>query len=260
METTSPVKNKSIAKKAHQPLILKKMNIKTHLLTNNVPVIAQPSTSDTMTFIPISKFNQIPITTKTVSSNLPTNFVPIHPIPKTKIFALENTTKVAIPRITSTVKTSPTPTSTANCKILKVLRNTATVDPKNHVSIASFMAKLKSTDAYWAMLRASKLIHFYKCMCRDCNFTTDSVMLFCQHYNQHSNDAKQQKIKAPCDYQKCVYCSAIMLDWNEVKIHMWEKHSSCRFQCGYCFYRAAAACYVHQHQVLYTNIGFICTN
>lgn len=223
-------------------------------------MVAQPSTSDTMTFIPVTKLNQMPISTKAVTTHLATNFVPIHPkpktIPKAKIFTLENA-KVAIPRIVPSAKTSPTPTSTANCKIFKVLRNPTTVDAKNHASIASFMAKLKSTDAYWSMLRASKLIHFYKCMCRDCNFTTDSVTLFCDHYNQHCEDAKQQKVKTPCDYQKCVYCSTLMLDWNEVRIHMWEKHSCCRYQCGYCFYRAAAACYVLQHQVLSINFIYI---
>ncbi|XP_014479925.1 PREDICTED: uncharacterized protein LOC106747127 isoform X2 [Dinoponera quadriceps] len=245
----SPVKNKAtlLLKKAHQPLILKKNNMKPS--NANVPTVTQPSTSDTMTFIPVNTINQMPISTKAVTTHLATNFMPIHPRPAFRptpnVISLENA-KIAIPRLTPITRA---PTAATNCKVLKVVRNTSGMKLKD-VTIATLVAKLKSTDAYWDMLKPSKLIHFYKCMSRDCHFTTDSMGLFCQHYNKHREDAEKQNVPSPYDFQKCVYCFVYMATCNEVKNHMWEKHSHCRYQCSYCFYRASTVCYVQQHQMI----------
>lgn len=245
-------KRVQLLKKAHQPLILKKLSAKLQSLAStagSAVATVQPSTSDTLTLIPVNNLNQIPIS-KAVTTHLTTKFVPIHPKPG--IIALENT-NIALPRMRPIKKKIP-PT---NCKIFKVLQAPPTLlKSKTEMPIASFVAKLKSAKAYSTMRRPCKLIHFFKCMCRECCYTTDNLAEFCDHYIQHSKEAVKQNVKPPCDYQKCVYCYGIMEEWNDVKTHMWAKHSHCRFQCGYCFYRAAALCYVQQHQV--TNVHFIC--
>lgn len=251
------MKNKlPLLKKPHHPLILKKINVTTQLLANS-PVV-QPSTSDTLTLIPVKNINQIPVSTvknmnqipvstKAVTTHLATNFVPIHPKPPH--LSLDNT----FPQVRSVRKISPS----TNCKIFKVLQPAPVVKTNpTDVPITAFMPKLKSAIAYLTMTNPAKLVQFFKCMSRECYYTTDHLAEFCDHYIQHSREAMKQNAKPPYDYQKCAYCYKIMEEWTEVKTHMWEKHNHSQFQCGYCFYRAVAACYVKQHQVL-INSNFI---
>lgn len=168
---------------------------------------------------------------KSVSTHrLATNFVPI------------------APKMRQVTVSSASP---SNLKILKVVRTPVPLVKSSKDTSFSIAMKLKSRDAYAAMLTETKLIHFFKCMGRDCHYTTDSISLYSEHYLQHCNEtSKRNNSIPPYDYEKCAYCYISLNNWNSMKTHLWEKHSSCRYQCVYCFYRAITPSYVQQHQVI----------
>lgn len=148
-----------------------------------------------------------------------------------------------------TMATSSTSPSILNFKrkYIKVIRPPALASKE--ISLSSFAIKLKSVEAYAAMLTEPKLAHFFKCMGRNCSYTTDIETLYYQHYLQHQEEANKQNSTVSYDYEKCAYCYVSLNDWISMKAHLWRKHSHCRYQCGYCFYRAIMPSYVQQHQV-----------
>lgn len=129
---------------------------------------------------------------------------------------------------------------------IKVIRSPSSANAKD-MSLSSFATKLKSAEAYAAMLTEPKLAHFYKCMGHNCSYTTDSLTLYSQHYVQHYEDNMITH-----NYDKCAYCYTSVSNWIDMKTHLEEKHSHCRYQCGYCFYRAIVPSYVQQHQVIFS--------
>lgn len=131
---------------------------------------------------------------------------------------------------------------------IKVIRSPSSTNAKD-MSLSSSAIKLKSVEAYAAMLTEPKLAHFFKCMGHNCSYTTDSTTQYSQHYTHHEEASKQNNTMS-FNYDKCAYCYISLSDWNSMKIHLWEKHSHCRYQCGYCFYRAIVPSYVQQHQVI----------
>lgn len=260
----SPIKNKvSPLKKPTQPLILKKVNVITQPLANpKVQAHAQQITSEHVTLVPIKNLPSVSTksgTTTTTTTHL-TNFVPIAPAPK--IIPLDSNSKVAFQALSNTsvassiplpvTVSSTAPPSNLNYKIFKVVRAPPLIKPKTveskTSSISSIVIKLKSMEAYTTMMKELKLVHFYKCMGRDCHYTTDSLKLYAQHYHQHCEEVSN--VAPPYDFQKCAYCYMTLLDWNNMKAHLWEKHSHCRYQCAYCFFRALVPSYVQQHQVI----------
>ncbi|XP_011640512.1 LOW QUALITY PROTEIN: uncharacterized protein LOC105429319 [Pogonomyrmex barbatus] len=139
-------------------------------------------------------------------------------------------------------------TSNNRSRKLKLVGAPVMINSKEETSLPSFVIKLKSVEAYTAMLTEPKLVHFYKCMGQDCSFTTDSIESYHEHYNKHCEEADKKNSPAPHDYKKCAYCQAFPKDWRNMKYHLWEKHAHCQYQCSYCFYRAIIPSYVQQHQ------------
>ncbi|KAL0129058.1 hypothetical protein PUN28_004033 [Cardiocondyla obscurior] len=168
---------------------------------------------------------------------------------------------ISLSLLTSTnvqvLKTQPVATSSKNSSPIsllnyrrkKVIHSTVPINSKD-VSLSTAASKLKSAEAYAAMLTEPKLVHFFKCMGHNCSYTTDSHKLYAQHYAQHASSVKQKSTE-PHDYQKCAYCYTSLNDFVSMKAHLWEKHSHCQYQCGYCFYRAIVPSYVQQHQTIY---------
>lgn len=199
----------------------------------------------------------IPFQPFTSTSSHTKNYVPI--VPKSQIIQIDHN---KIPFQVSVAKNSTiTPVATHNIagsispyftninyKILKVIKTSPLLKAKDLTSQA-ILSKMKSFDALTIMLKSPKLSQFYKCMGRDCSFTTDSITLYCQHYAKHDGSTDKKKDNSSYDFQKCAYCHTILHDWKEVQQHMEEKHEHCRYQCNYCFYRAITPSYVQIHQV-----------
>ncbi|XP_076761656.1 uncharacterized protein LOC143429775 [Xylocopa sonorina] len=256
---TSPMKSKgvSLLKKSNSPLILKRLNSVTiaQPLTKNIQTVQ--STPEALKLIPMKSLSPAPVSVTT--TQLTANFIPI--APKSKIIQVDN--KLSFPITTTkstvvnqantrtvTVTGSPQP-SNLNYKILKVVRTPAIKPTVTPIIKPKEMAmKLKSTDCYHAMLKASKLVQLYKCMARECRFTTDTLAQYHQHYIQHTIEVEKRNMLPPYDFQKCAYCYTTLEDWTQLKTHMDEKHAYCRYQCMYCFYRAIVPSYVQIHQML----------
>lgn len=223
----------TILRKSNQPIILKKLNIIPQALTKAQSI--QPTTSEHVTLFPIKNVVSSTSSTKPAGTHrLATNFMPIAP---------------KMRQVTVSSANSP------NLKILKVVRTPMPlIAVSKDVPFSSIATKVKSVEAYAAMLTETKLVHFFKCMGRDCHYTTDSMSLFSQHYQQHCNEVnKKNNSVQSYDYEKCAYCSMSLNNWTSMQTHLWEKHGPCRYQCVYCFYRAITPSYVQQHQVNNSN-------
>ena len=109
---------------------------------------------------------------------------------------------------------------------------------------------LKNAAVFNEMTKPEKLRHLYKCMGKDCAYTTDYVEHFRRHFEKHSAvcDAIINST-APFDFKHCAYCNVVVSNWAQMEQHYEEKHAYCEFQCGYCFYRALTQSYVELHQV-----------
>ncbi|XP_019889550.2 uncharacterized protein LOC105286402 isoform X2 [Ooceraea biroi] len=256
----SPAKNKILSlKKANQPLILKKVNVITQpLASSSAQGHMQSVTSEHLTLLPIKSL-PASVSTKPATAHLrSTNFMPIAP----KIIHSLDSNKVTFQSLSKTPVSSPittrpiavssaNPSSNVNYKIqFKMVRTPTVIKPKDPPA-SSVVITLKSIDAYTTMMKKPKLVHFYKCMSRDCHYTSDSLKLYGQHYHQHHEETSKQNNVPPHDFQKCAYCYMTLNDWTNMKSHLWEKHSHCRYQCAYCFYRAIVPSYVQQHQALH---------
>ncbi|XP_076249064.1 uncharacterized protein LOC143188616 isoform X2 [Calliopsis andreniformis] len=251
---TSPIKSKGVSVlKKSSPLILKRLNTVTitQPITKTIQTI-QSTTPETVKLISVKSLSPSPVSVTT------TNFIPI--APKSKIIQVDNkplafplsvsknTVVTPVATRTVTVGTSPQ-SSNLNYKIVKVVRTPTVLKAKDSATPPTAI-KLKSADAYNAMLKIPKLTHLYKCMGRNCRFSSDILEQYHQHYLQHASEAEKKHMTSPFDYQKCAYCYMVLEDWNQMKMHVEEKHAHCRYQCSYCFYRAIAPSYVLVHQAI----------
>lgn len=226
----SPTKSKeiSILRKSNQPLILKK---NTSSLLANINVQGMPA------------FKNLPtpeISAKSTGTRLTSNSLTVAPKTQSVITS-------------STSPSTCAPTLNYRSRKIKVIPSSTN---SKDTSFSAFAIKLKSVEVYAAMLTEPKLAHFFKCMDRNCSYTTDSITSYSQHYLQHEETRKQNSTVSH-DYQKCAYCCISLNDWTSMKTHLWEKHSHCRYQCGYCFYRAIIPSYVQQHQVIFFSVTML---
>ncbi|XP_025992233.2 uncharacterized protein LOC105202475 isoform X3 [Solenopsis invicta] len=213
----SPTKNKeiSILRKTNQPLILKKI-----ILPQSLVNTSMQGKSD-------QEFANLSV--KSIGTHLISNSFIVTP------------KQLVVPS-----STSP---SALNCrqKKIQVIR-TFLPSGISTKEITPVTINFKSPNAYTSMLMKPKLCHFYKCMEPNCDFTTDVEIDYSQHYLKHYVDSSKQNNPVSRDYEKCAYCNTSLKDWISMKTHLWEKHSHCRYQCGYCFYRAIVPAFVQHHQ------------
>lgn len=100
--------------------------------------------------------------------------------------------------------------------------------------------KLKSGSDQ--VLATKKLLYaFYKCMYKECQYSTNDPKFADVHYKSH-----HQLI----DNMECPYCDKQMKAQDLVS-HLKTLHESCIYQCCYCFYRSCAAFNVVLHQKYY---------
>lgn len=225
----SPTKSKEIPilRKSSQPLILKK-NVSSPCSAANTNVQGMP---EEFTNIHLSEIHRLILNFLIIAS-------------KTQL----------------TISSTNPPALNYRSRKVKVIRSPSSTNSKD-MSLSSSATKLKFVEAYAAMLTEPKLSHFFKCMSYNCSYTTDSVTLYSQHYLQHYEEANKQNSTVSHNYEKCAYCYLSLNDWTSMKTHLWEKHSHCRYQCGYCFYRAIVPSYVQQHQVIiFTYYNYIIKN
>ncbi|XP_077279354.1 uncharacterized protein LOC143906882 isoform X2 [Temnothorax americanus] len=231
------------------------------LKIENVVSLAKPDhneshiVSDIRRAVEISptKSKEIPILRKPSQPLILKKNVLLQPLINSNVHALRihpvivsSTSLATSPSISPSTNPSTLNYRSRKIKVIRSPLSTKSKDTSVSTS-SSFAVKLKSVEAYTAMLTETKLAHFYKCMGRNCSYTTDSLALYDQHYCKHFEASKQQNSTEANDYMKCAYCHASPSNWRSLEAHLWEKHSHCRYQCGYCFYRAVVPSYVQQH-------------
>ncbi|XP_046589049.1 uncharacterized protein LOC107227843 isoform X2 [Neodiprion lecontei] len=250
---TSPVKPRiSILKKS--PIILQKVGNRSVL--NQRLMNTMNNTGEPLKIIPLKS---LPSTSQTSNKQVVTNIVPVQSTSK-----LQNNThlkkSVFMPKIvkttgTATIATQVKPAGSVqvpvkpNYKIIKLTR-TATLLKHKECVAQSIAIKLKSPEAYQLMLTPAKLCHMFKCMARDCTYTTSSLEYFKKHCNEHESVCVKEKAIRPFGYQNCAYCCTVLDDWDAMEAHLINRHAHCRYQCRFCFYRAVTQSYVELHQAV----------
>lgn len=140
------------------------------------------------------------------------------------------------------------------------------VEPPNN-DIAKFCqlnAWLASKQSRWCvktklslnkMLYKESLIATFKCMARNCSFTTISIKNFKKHLAHHEAESDVDSI------YYCPYCF-FKGDSSESLVKHYEIHQHDKYQCGYCFYRSAIdqSCWEHvkSHHSQYPLIVYDC--
>lgn len=115
---------------------------------------------------------------------------------------------------------------------------------------STFAVKLKSKVVYEKMLQDDKLVHLFKCMGRDCSFTSSVEQAFNKHVRIHEETFEGgQGDQQAKDFYKCAYCYNDCKGYKDLISHLTKMHTYCRYCCKYCFYRGLNSNYVEIHQV-----------
>ena len=107
---------------------------------------------------------------------------------------------------------------------------------------------LKPTAVYEKMLQEDKIVEMYKCMSKDCFYTTDIEQNFTQHLQIHKDESLKNNDKST-DFYKCAYCYVDFQNCDDLMTHLKKVHTYCQHICKYCFYRSVSLTYVELHQV-----------
>lgn len=121
---------------------------------------------------------------------------------------------------------------------------------------------VKNSAVYASMLEPGRLRKLYKCMGRNCSFSSDVPEKFVKHIDHHKAiSSRMHLIKIPArlltkstsvgrikDWQECVYCMELFGSGRELLEHFHSEHNKFVFQCCQCFYRSASESNVHFHQ------------
>ncbi|XP_046733857.1 uncharacterized protein LOC124404071 isoform X2 [Diprion similis] len=250
---TSPVKPRiSILKKS--PIILQKVGNRSVL--NQRLMSSMSNTGEPLKIIPLKS---LPSTSQTSNKQVVANIVPVQSTSKLQT-GTHLKKSVFMPKIvkttgTATIATQVKPAGSVqlpakpNYKIIKLTR-TATLLKHKECVAQSIAIKLKSPEAYQLMLTPAKLCHMFKCMARDCSYTTSSLEYFKKHCNEHESVCIKEKAPRPFGCQNCAYCCTVLDDWEAMETHLMNRHAHCRYQCRFCFYRAVTQSYVELHQAV----------
>lgn len=118
----------------------------------------------------------------------------------------------------------------------------------------------KTAEVMECLLWDTAMFATYKCMGRDCVFTSNCRDIMEQHllfHEQYQNTAMSEAESAlVCenkvrDYLECAYCHKIGASIKELMDHISEVHGNSAYQCQYCFYRSIDAYSVVVHLQIY---------
>lgn len=191
------------------------------------PLIIQSSA--TITAMPM---NSAPIIAPT--HTIPAQIRPVLPNPQPPMIA---TNSVPTPPATTGVPKLPT---MANLRL-----NTVRLKPWTN------MVTTKNQEHCRSMLEEISLHCLYKCMARQCAFTTSNRFFMEQHLQLH----EEHHVGGPNSPRKCwlecAYCDLIAPNTAALLVHIDVEHASCGFQCNLCFYRSRDPTNVVVHQKTY---------
>lgn len=113
-----------------------------------------------------------------------------------------------------------------------------------------FRHNTKSTKIYEKMLSRKCLLDMYKCMDRDCCFTTPDPQVFLKHIADHLRNDGESRSNF---LDHCPYCELVLEQTNYFQLaknvahHIMDWHQNEIYQCSKCFYRSREpeSCFEH---------------
>lgn len=109
-------------------------------------------------------------------------------------------------------------------------------------------------------LRSITLYALYKCMAKNCIFSTNDAEKISTHMADHEKLVqfymRTKKIvhlsrRLKSGWLECAYCSYIADSRFSIVDHTKREHASSPFQCSHCFYRTIEIANMHSHIVLH---------
>ncbi|CAB3382674.1 Hypothetical predicted protein [Cloeon dipterum] len=105
---------------------------------------------------------------------------------------------------------------------------------------------VKNSAVYASMLEPGRLQKLYKCMARNCSFSTVMPEKLVKHIDKH----KSLSVGRIKDWQECVYCMEKYGSGQQLVDHIHQEHNKFVFQCSLCFYRGGTVSSISVHQKL----------
>ena len=130
---------------------------------------------------------------------------------------------------------------------------------------SDFARRLKNPKVYRKMVDTRRIDNFFKCMARDCMFSSEKPEDFIGHVHWHSREYLEPIASQPVpehrtqpdindcdaltvpDFYMCTYCPAVEASVERLVKHATEMHAECLFQCSGCFFRARSSKIVEVH-------------
>lgn len=115
---------------------------------------------------------------------------------------------------------------------------------------------VKTKSSLNKMLYKESLISTFKCMSRNCSYTTMSMKNFAKHLAHHEAESEVDSLLFYCPYCFFKGDSSVLL------MKHYDIHQNDKYACGYCFYRSAIdqSCWEHvkSHHSQYPLIVYQC--
>ncbi|KAG5681689.1 hypothetical protein PVAND_011100 [Polypedilum vanderplanki] len=233
-----------------------------NLITKEKSVLKNSSTS------PPSNASPVVSNTSSVQS---VSYLPIPPSPRFVFIVKPIEKEITGPKAKKSFPNNPEPNEKTNLKILKSkhLMQWQKVSRSNQ----------KYEIAFNNMKKKNSLISLFKCMGRECSYTTNLSIQMLNHLNHHeseriekenqlrnkyepkrimfqfvknqleeiNNEMKQEMAKIKDFYLYCAYCLRKEKDTKALVHHINDIHRKDIYQCGYCFYRSCSkqTCFEH---------------
>lgn len=105
----------------------------------------------------------------------------------------------------------------------------------------------KTAEVIDHLLCDVSMFALFKCMGRNCGFSSDQKDQMDKHLELHDNAGNRNAR----EYLECAYCERKEKSPNDLLNHITETHAGSVYQCQYCFYRSVDAYSVLIHQEMY---------
>lgn len=96
----------------------------------------------------------------------------------------------------------------------------------------------KSLPTFASQMEPKNIVHFFKCMDSNCDFTTNNNDLFLIHLSAHWEHSFL-----------CTYCSEVICSDVQLVQHMMTEHSARIYQCALCFFRSRTKSHLIVHSM-----------
>ncbi|XP_055312059.1 uncharacterized protein LOC129574245 isoform X2 [Sitodiplosis mosellana] len=130
----------------------------------------------------------------------------------------------------------------------------AVTNSDNHLKPWTNGENTKSARAELKLKRECSLVALFKCMAKDCIFTTSDKEKMLEHLSNHEDFIMQQasygknhSIQDHSSWLECCYCEEIEGSCSILVDHIINEHATSIFQCPYCFYRSVDRGNVSSH-------------